>query len=722
MTEYENFIQSKIKPVESYGFDCEVNPALFDFQQWIVKTALKKGRYAIFADCGLGKSAMQSEWAWQVSQHTGKPVLILCPLAVAPQTIEEADTILGVEIQRFDGHRNGSIFIANYEQLGNIPADGWGGIVLDESSILKNFQGQTKKKLIDFAQNIQYRLACTATPDPNDDTEIGNHAEFLGVMSRLAMLSRFFVHDGGETQKWRLKGHAEGQFISWLKDWSITIDDPARYGFTQKKYKLPKLETECVWLTTGAKDGHLFSDVKFDATKLHAELRLTQDERVNMIAGMCSHIEGQIIVWTLQNEESRRLAQAIPDSVEVNGSMSDDVKSERINAFRKGEVRILITKPKIAMYGLNMQNCATQINSGLNFSFEEYYQRVRRSWRFGQKKNVRIINVIPESMKSVWQVIQGKEKNFKKKQAETIEKITGEWKTKRGKSMQIKKSDYQITNGDCVTEMQKMPDASVGFSVFSPPFADLYTYSDDPNDMSNVGSYSEYMKQFTFMVRELYRILKPGRNVALHCMDLPIQKGKEGFIGLRDYSGEIIKLFSEIGFIYHSRVTIWKNPVTEMQRTKALGLLHKQTKKDSTMSRVGIPDYVLVFRKDGERSEPVNMNIDVDTWQKYASPVWMDIDYGDTLNYTAGRGPNDDKHICPLQLPTIERLITLYTNKGDTVFTPFMGIGSEVYQALKMGRKAIGVELKKSYFDVAARNAENAMKENSQLEMFDEAV
>lgn len=225
-------------------------------------------------------------------------------------------------------------------------------------------------------------------------------------------------------------------------------------------------------------------------------------------------------------------------------------------------------------------------------------------------------------------------------------------------------------------------------------------------------------KLFDFQQWIVKRALKMGRNVALHCMDLPIQKGKEGFIGLRDYSGQIIKMFSEIGFIYHSRVTIWKNPVTEMQRTKALGLLHKQTKKDSTMSRVGIPDYVLVFRKDGERTDPVHMDIDVDTWQKYASPVWMDIDYGDTLNGRAGRGENDDKHICPLQLQTIERLITLYTNKGDTVFTPFMGIGSEVFQALKMGRKAIGVELKNTYFEVAARNAASAELENSQMEMF----
>ena len=717
MKEYDEFINSKIKPLKDVGFDSEVSSTLFDFQAWIVKTALKRGRYAIFADCGLGKSAMQSEWAHRVNLHTGKPVLIMCPLAVAPQTIEEAREILGLEIKRFDGNQY-PITICNYEQIDNLPRDGWGGIVLDESSILKNFQGQTKRKLVELADGIEYRLCATATPDPNDDTEIGNHSEFLGVMTRLAMLSRFFVHDGGETQKWRLKGHAEGQFISWLKQWSVIVDNPARYGYTQKSYDLPELKTEIVWLTTGAKDGQLFSDVKFDATKLHEELRRTENERVQIIAGMCSTIKEQIIVWTLQNDESTKLAKAIPDAVEVTGAMSQAEKEKRINAFRSGEARILITKPKIAQYGLNMQNCAVQINSGLNFSFEEYYQRVRRSWRFGQTRPVRIINVIPESMKSVWDVIQKKESNFKKKQAETIAKVTGEYKGQKGKAMKIQKSEYTIYNSDCVKVMQELPSDSVGFSVFSPPFADLYTYSDDPNDMSNVGSYDEYMRQFEFMVRELYRILKPGRNVALHCMDLPIQKGKEGFIGLRDYSGQIIRMFSEIGFIYHSRVTIWKNPVTEMQRTKALGLLHKQTKKDSTMSRVGIPDYVLVFRKDGERNDPVHMDIDVDTWQKYASPVWMDIDYGDTLNYTAGRDANDDKHICPLQLPTIERLITLYTNKGDTVFTPFMGIGSEVYQSLKMQRKAIGVELKRSYFDVAAKNAENAMKENSQMEMF----
>lgn len=278
----------------------------------------------------------------------------------------------------------------------------------------------------------------------------------------------------------------------------------------------------------------------------------------------------------------------------------------------------------------------------------------------------------------------------------------------------------KLIHGDCVEETQKLENNSVGLIIYSPPFRDLYTYSDDIRDMGNCTNENQFENHFSFLMPSLYKKLIPGRNMAVHCMDLPIQKGKEGYIGLRDFSGTIIKAAQAVGFVYHSRITIWKNPVTEMQRTKALGLLHKQVKKDATMSRVGIPDYILVFRKDGDRSNPVKCPISVDTWQKFASPVWMDIDYGDTLNAAEAREEKDEKHICPLQLPTIERLITLYTNEGDAVFTPFMGIGSEVYQAVKMKRKGIGIELKKSYFDTAVKNVKVAIEKNKQVQLFDQ--
>ena len=277
--------------------------------------------------------------------------------------------------------------------------------------------------------------------------------------------------------------------------------------------------------------------------------------------------------------------------------------------------------------------------------------------------------------------------------------------------------NYNLINGDAVEETSKLPSESIHLSVFSPPFAELYVYSGDHRDMGNSRNYEEFFTHFSFLTPELFRIMIPGRIVAVHCMDLPIQKGKEGYIGLRDFSGMLIKNFQDNGFIYHSRVTIWKDPVIEMQRTKALGLLHKQVKKDSTMSRVGLSDYVLFFRKPGDNPLPIkNLDIPVDLWQKYASPVWYDINYSDTLNnYRSGRDENDEKHICPLQLQTIERVIHLYSNKGETVFTPFAGIGSELFQSLKMDRKATGIELKKSYFEIAEKNCAKATISKSQL-------
>ena len=282
--------------------------------------------------------------------------------------------------------------------------------------------------------------------------------------------------------------------------------------------------------------------------------------------------------------------------------------------------------------------------------------------------------------------------------------------------------DFALYHGDCVEVTPNIPDESVDLSIFSPPFAELYTYSDEIADMGNSKDYNEFLFAFSFLVKELFRVTRQGRNVCVHCMDLPIQKGKEGFIGLRDFSNMIRESFEKEGFIYHSRITIWKDPVIEMQRTKALGLLHKQVKKDSTMSRVGLPDYILVFRKDGDRDNPVHCDISVDTWQKFASPVWFDINYSNTLNLKGSRDEKDEKHICPLQLDTIDRLLTLYSNEGDTILTPFAGIGSEVYQSVLRNRKAIGIELKESYYNAAVKNCNNAIESKKQLSMFSNVI
>ena len=282
----------------------------------------------------------------------------------------------------------------------------------------------------------------------------------------------------------------------------------------------------------------------------------------------------------------------------------------------------------------------------------------------------------------------------------------------------IEIEDAKLIHGDSIVEIRSIPDESIGLTVFSPPFPELYCYSDDDRDMGNCKDYEEFKEHFSYLPPELYRVTMEGRNVCIHCMDTPVQKGKHGFIGLRDFSGLIITEMQNAGFIYHSRVTIWKNPVTEMQRTKALGLLHKQVKKDSTMSRVGIPDYVLIFRKDGEREHPVKCKISVDTWQQFASPVWMDIDQGDTLNGRMAREEEDEKHICPLQLGVIKRLTILYSNEGDTCLTTFGGIGSEPFTWLELNRKAIAIELKKSYYDQMVSNCKAAVEMKMQTALF----
>lgn len=264
---------------------------------------------------------------------------------------------------------------------------------------------------------------------------------------------------------------------------------------------------------------------------------------------------------------------------------------------------------------------------------------------------------------------------------------------------------WSAYNADCVDFASQMPGESIGFSVYSPPFANLYVYSESPCDMGNCADDDEFMEQYTFLVREMFRVTKPGRISCVHCIDLPSFKWKHGEIGLRDFPGAIIKAHQDAGFIYHSRITIWKDPVTEMQRTKSIGLLYKQLKKDSTMSRQGLPDYVLVFRKPGDNPDPVEKtpeNFPVDRWQQWASPVWMDVRQSNTLNVKQARESGDEKHICPLQLDVIERCLVLWSNPGDTVFSPFMGIGSEGVMSVKLGRKFIGTELKPSYFKQAA--------------------
>lgn len=278
---------------------------------------------------------------------------------------------------------------------------------------------------------------------------------------------------------------------------------------------------------------------------------------------------------------------------------------------------------------------------------------------------------------------------------------------------QVIENKYAIYNGDSCEIVRAIPDNSIHYTIFSPPFASLYTYSNSDRDMGNSKGDDEFYNHFIFLAKELYRVTMPGRLLSFHCMDLPLMKERDGVIGLKDFPAIIRNIFEDCGFIYHSKVTIWKNPVTEMQRTKALGLLHKQIRKDSAMNRQGIPDYIVTMRKPGDNPERISHTPEtfpVDVWQNYASPVWMDIRQSDTLQKKSARDDKDERHICPLQLEVIQRCVELWTNPNDIVLDPFVGIGSVPYTAVKMGRRGIGVELKESYYKQAVNNLEIAVK------------
>ena len=725
--EYKDFLKTKEKSHISSGFDIEedkLNNSLFDFQKFTVKIALKKGRFAVFADCGLGKTLMQLSWAEEVFKHTNKKVLLLAPLAVVEQTKREAIKF-NINLDSFD--------ITNYEQLKNTETSIYSGVVLDESSILKGRDGKLSRYIIDTFKFTPYKLACTATPSPNDHMELGQHSEFLGVMSYLEMLAMYFVHDGGETSKWRLRKHAKDDFWKFAMTWAIAIDNPKTLGFNHDGYDLPEIEYIEHTIPVENLTNSLFGDVAVSATEINKDLRRSLQNRLNKTNEIVNNNpDEQFIIWGLQNAETDSLNKLIDESVNVQGSDKPEVKANNLNGFAREEFKRLITKTSIASFGMNYQQCHNMVFCSYDFKFEAFYQAVRRCYRFGQTEKVKVHLLVPESQKNVRESILEKEKkHFQMIKEMSNYSANTDYKTAVSKvkitNKEIVTDNYSVFNGDCVQTLQQLPDNCADVSVFSPPFAELYVYSDKKEDMGNVANYKQFENHFKYLIPELKRVVKDGRIVAVHCMDLPIQKGKEGFIGLRDFSGMLIDWFTDQGFIYHSRATLWKNPVTEMQRTKALGLLHKTIKKDSSMSRVGIPDYVLFFRNEGENLIPITHQdtdetksdyLPVDLWQKYASPIWYDVDYRRTLQYTTARDNNDEKHICPLQLDTIERVLHLYSNEGETVLSPFGGIGSEGYQALKMNRKSISVELKESYFEINKKNHKAAVLEQSALTLF----
>ena len=573
--------------------------------------------------------------------------------------------------------------------------------------------------------------------------ELGNHAEFLGSMTRAEMLAMFFVHDGARTSQWRLKGHAKRDFWRWVASWAVALKHPRDLGSSAGGYDLPPLEVH-EHITASAYQNEGLFNVAASLSEQRAARRENLDVRVQATAAIINAEPTEAwVAWCELNDESAALTAAIPGAIELSGSDDLDAKEAKLEAFTTGDARVLVTKPSIAAHGLNWQHCARTAFCGVGHSFEQYYQAVRRFHRYGQTRPVHVHLVYAESDVGIRENLLAQRTRGggdERAHGHAHDATHDEHQTQGGHRVppagrdgdpamahvlnQQLGDNHALYWGDAVDVVAGLPDDTVDYSVFSPPFASLYTYSDDPRDMGNSRDYSEFEGHFRYLVTDLHRVMKPGRLVSVHCMNLPTSKARDGVIGIRDFRGDIIRWFETAGFIYHSEVVIWKDPVTAMQRTKALGLLYKQLRKDSAMSRQGIPDYLVTFRKLGENPDPVTKTHDsfpVDRWQRYASPVWMDIDAGRTLQYTSARDNEDERHICPLQLDVIERAIELWTNPGDTVLSPFAGIGSEGWTAVRMGRRFVGAELKESYYRVAADNLRQAEMDAKQVSMFAEA-
>jgi len=1068
---YQEFLESKRITANSTGFEIDrnqINPKLFDFQKDLVQWAIRKGRAAIFADTGLGKTFMQLEWA----RLTDKTTLIIAPLSVARQTITEGRKInVDVHYTR-NGNDLKKINITNYEIVEKFNPSAFDAVILDESSILKGLAGKTRIKLTEMFSKTRFRLCCTATPAPNDITEIANHAEFLGIMTRIDMLSTFFVHDANG---WRLKKHAEKPFYKWLASWGMSIKKPSDLGYPNNGYVLPELKINPIFVHTSFKpDGALFWNGLKGITQ-RAEVRKgTVKERIQKTVDLVNESLEQWIVWCGLNKESAALSRFIEGSIEIKGSDPPEVKAERIEAFQDGKFRVLITKPKIAGFGMNFQNCRNMAFVGLSDSWESYYQCIRRCWRFGQNQTVNVYIILSEAESAIYENVMKKEAEATRMSENLIANVKEFEKTEIGKVSAgefhyeteiVEGKNFKIMLGDCVERIKEIKNETIDLSVFSPPFLSLYTYSATERDIGNSKNEEEFFKHFGFVIKELLRITRLGRNCCVHISQVPAMLVRDGYIGLKDFRGRTIQTFEEHGWIYHGEVCIdkdpqalrngtnvltkdgWKpietlkigdkvvgrdgqltevigvwphesrtmyrvtfsdgfsvdcdanhlwtvrplgrkwncvlenqwitmrtdelygnthtpsgrpryeipivapvdygkdirlpidpyvlgvllgdgsfsqrstveimigpeiaekirhklpkgceliqrpygektgvyrytitypewhvNPIVECLRelklmglrawekfipdiymlasppqrlellqglmdtdgtckkngqpyfatvskylaeglcelvqslgglatiatevptykyknehkegrmryrvtpslfmcpfclerkaqrwhknrsiarrivaidkvdksectcitvanqdglfvteyyivthnsqairTHSKGLLFVQLKKDASWLRPALADYILVFRKPGENQIPIKPDLTNDEWIEWARPVWYGIKESDTLNYREARENDDERHICPLQLGTIERCIRLWSNPGETIFSPFAGIGSEGYMSLRLNRKFIGIELKRSYFEVAVRNLQEIENYGQQL-------
>ena len=748
--DYLEFLSGKQTIVDAAGFTPgPLNPMLFPFQAAIVTWALKRGKAALFEDCGLGKTPQQLEWAHQVYKHTGQNVLILAPLAVSMQTQREGGKF-GIEVnicERQSDIKPG-INITNYEKLHHFIPNGLAGIVLDESSILKSYDGSTRKALNEFASSIPYRLACTATPAPNDLVELCNHAEFLSIMKEKEIKALFFTQDGNTTHQFRLKGHARVAFWRWMAEWSVAMRKPSDLGYEDDGFLLPELRMH-PHVVGGKTWGNMLFPMEAQTLQERRQARRDSlDERVQAAADLVNSNEDQWVVWCDLNAEGEMLTKAINGAVEVAGRHSDEHKLDAMMGFADGKYRVIVTKPTIAGFGMNWQHCHRMAFVGLSDSYEQQYQAIRRCWRFGQTAPVDVHVITAETEGAVVANIQRKERQASMMFDNIVShiaihaEINQTRRTEMVHETDLAEGDgWTLYLGDSVETIQNVESDSVGLTIFSPPFPGMYTYTNSTRDIGNVRDIQELMDHFEFLMPELLRITMPGRLCAIHLTQEPVFKGKDGYVGRRDFRGEVIRRMEANGWIYWSEVTIDKNPQIKAARTKEHTLLFKTLATDAAGNSPALADYLVVFKKHGDNPEPIRAGnssnydnpdgwVTNDDWIEWAAPVWYGAHRGlpggisetDVLNVRQARETDDERHLAPLQLGVIERCVKLWSNPGDIVYSPFAGIGSEGYVSLKHGRRFIGGELKRSYWISAIENLTEAASMRGMMSLFDFAI
>jgi len=508
----------------------------------------------------------------------------------------------------------------------------------------------------------------------------------------------------------------------------MSVRKPSDLGYADEGFILPPLTIEPAWVEVGIKrEGELFFTGLKGIADRHAIRRDTLPARIERLSATINGSDEQWIVWTGLQAEADKATESLHGAVQIKGSDSHEEKAALIEAFQDGHFQILVTKPRIAGFGMNFQNAHNMAFLGLSDSWESYYQCIRRQWRFGQTHPVKCHIVLSTAEREIYENVMRKEVTAKQMSEELIRSVreyeTQELQAAEDIDGEVNKEEtvhgerWTAMLGDACTRLAEIGQDSIDLSVYSPPFADLYTYSPSQCDLGNNRGWAEFFRHYAFIIREILRLTKSGRLTCVHTSDIPAIGMKDGYIGMRDFPGEVIRAYEREGWIFVGRAFVQKNPQAQAIRTKSKALLFVQLRKDSTHSRPAIVDQVLIFKKAGEPAvavKPVeNGELDNERWIAWAHGIWLDIHESDVLRYTQARAADDEKHICPLQLGTIERCIKLYSNPGETVLTPFMGIGSEAYQAVRFGRRAIGIELKDSYFRIAVQNLQEAERKIS---------